>query len=346
MDPSVLKIPFTQRQKLRRIVQRSPDREYARRANALLLLHQLQGSVSRVARLTCAARSSVQRWRALWLEYGLAGIAPQPRGRSDWKATDTVLQTLETLVHSTPTAHGYLRSRWSSELLALELHRATGVAVHATTVRRWLRRLQFVYRRARPTLHIRDPRKSERLRAIHASLHHPTPGTEVFYVDEADVDLNPKIGQAWTVRGQQLAIPTPGKNRKRYLAGALHARTGKVVWVEGERKDSLLFIHLLYEIHHRYRGAKRILIILDNYKVHDSAITRRWLTHHPKVRFLFQPAYHPWVNRIERLWKALHDTVTRNHRQPSLEKLMTAVRRFMQVCQPFPGNRHALATAA
>jgi putative transposase len=121
MTPSVLKIPFTQRLKLRRIVQRGPDREYARRANALLLLHQLQGCVTRVARLTCATRSSVQRWRALWLDYGLAGIAPQRRGRSDWKPTDTVLQTLETLLHSTPIAYGCLRSRWSSELLALEL---------------------------------------------------------------------------------------------------------------------------------------------------------------------------------------------------------------------------------
>jgi len=60
---------------------------------------------------------------------------------------------------------------------------------------------------------------------------------------------------------------------------------------------------------------------------------------------LFQPVYHPWVNRIERLWKALHDTVTRNHRYRTMDELMIAVRRFLVVCQPFPGNCHALATA-
>lgn len=37
MKPSVLKIPFTRRRKRKRIVQRTPDREFARRAQVLLL---------------------------------------------------------------------------------------------------------------------------------------------------------------------------------------------------------------------------------------------------------------------------------------------------------------------
>ena len=38
---------------------------------------------------------------------------------------------------------------------------------------------------------------------------------------------------------------TPGKNEKRYLAGALNNRTGRLTWVEGERKTSALFIALV-----------------------------------------------------------------------------------------------------
>jgi transposase len=60
-------------------------------------------------------------------------------------------------VEEDPREFGYLRSRWSSELLALELARRSSVEVHATTVQRWLARLEFGYRRARPTLHRRDP---------------------------------------------------------------------------------------------------------------------------------------------------------------------------------------------
>jgi len=33
-------------------------------------------------------------------------------------------------------------------------------------------------------------------------------------------------------------VLTPGKNEKRYLAGAFDVRTGIVTWVEGDRKTS------------------------------------------------------------------------------------------------------------
>lgn len=341
MEHSVLEISRAVRRRLKRLAQKPS--EHGRRAHAILLLWETGNYVAEVARRLYAARSSIQRWRGLYEEYGEHGLVPIGRGRRDWKACEEVLVALEALVKSSPEDHGYLRSRWSSELLALELHRQLGIEVHATTVRRWLKRLDFGYRRARPTLCIRDPKKSQRMRAIAKALVDEDPRTEVFFSDEADVDLNPRIGPAWMARGTQMAIPTPGKNQKHYLAGALHARTGKVVWAEGERKDSLLFIHLLYKIKRAYRRARRIVLIVDNYIIHKSHITRRWLVNNPKFELLFQPAYHPWVNEIERLWKTLHDTVTRNHRHPSMKKLLGAVRRFLEVCQPWPGNQHALA---
>lgn len=341
MGHSVLEIPRAVRRRLKRLAQKPS--EHGRRAHAILQLWETGNCVARVARGLYAARSSVQRWRALFEEYGEQGLRPLERGRSEWKANDKVLESLAALTDSSPRDHGYLRSRWSSELLAIELQRRTGVQVHATTVRRWLKRLGFGYRRARPTLCIRDPNKSQRLEAIADALADSGPDCEVFYADEADIDLNPRIGPAWMARGRQSMIPTPGQNKKHYLAGALNARTGKVVWAERERKDSLLFIHLLYRLKRIYRRARRIVLIVDNSIIHKSFVTRRWLANNPKFELLFQPVYHPWVNVIERLWKTLHDTVTRNHRHGSMKALMGSVRRFMQVCQPWPGSAHALA---
>jgi hypothetical protein len=51
------------------------------------------------------------------------------------------------------------------------------------------------------------------------------------------------------LRGQQKEVMTPGQNEKRYLAGALNPQTGELIWVEGERKNSFLFIRLLWELH-------------------------------------------------------------------------------------------------
>lgn len=331
------------RRRLKRVVQTSRDKDHARRAQALLLLAQGH-HVSQTAHLVCAARSTVHYWKHLYQEDGEAGLEPAPRGRREWTVTEPLVQCLTQLVRSDPRAHGYLRSRWSSELLAEVLGRTERLRIHPSTVRRLLPRLGFGWRRARPTLYKRDPHKNRKLRAIYTATAKPRAGVAVFYVDEADIALNPRMGSAWMARGEQHAIPTPGQNEKRYLAGALHAHTGKLVWVEGERKNSLLFIRLLFTLKRTYRAARRLLIILDNYRIHKSQLVRQWLASNPKFKLLFQPAYHPWVNAIERLWKALHDTVTRNHRYQTLSALMQAVHRFMEVVQPFPGNAHALAT--
>lgn len=166
-----------------------------------------------------------------------------------------------------------------------------------------------------------------------ANAEHP-----VFYVDEADIDLNPRIGYCWSIKGKQTRIPTPGQNKKHYLAGALNATTGQVIWVEWERKNSFLFLRMMAEIRKRYRQAKTIRLIVDNYIIHKSGITKNFLDHNKKFQLLFQPVYHPWVNKIELVWKQLHDTVTRNHRHATMNQLMENVRNFMDLVSPFPGS--------
>lgn len=345
MEQSVLEMKRAVRRRLRRAVQKSRDSAYVRRCAGVLTLYETGNNVSETARRCHAGRATVRVWRKLYETAGEAGLVPRDRGREAWKATALILQQLDELVRTDPTGLGYLRSRWSSELLALEL-KQRGIAVQATTIRRWLVRLSIVWRRARPTLHLADPRKVQRMRAIKRALRRASATDEVFYVDEADIDLNPRIGATWTPRGVQQTVATPGKNRKQYVAGALNARTGRVLWVEHAAKNSELFLRLMEALSRAYRRARRLYLILDNYRFHDSRVVRAWLARHPRLKRLFQPAYHPWVNRIERLWKQLHDTVTRNHRCQNLDTLMKAVRRFMHVCQPFPGSHPALASAA
>jgi putative transposase len=166
---------------------------------------------------------------------------------------------------------------------------------------------------------------------------------EVFYLDEADIDLNPRIGATYIRRGKQLVVLTPGSNVKRYVAGALNARTGKVVWVVAERKNSSLFLALVDALRRTYRRARRIHIVLDNFIIHKSTQTRRHLAHAgARIRLHFLPPYSPESNVIERLWKQLHDHVTRNHTHRTIEALMEAVDAFLRCVQPFPGTQVSL----
>jgi hypothetical protein len=69
------------------------------------------------------------------------------------------------------------------------------------------------------------------------------------------ISTNPKVGLDWTASGQQKEVVTPGKNEKRYVAGALDVRTQIVIWVEGTRKTSYLFLDLLDRLTRAHRQA-------------------------------------------------------------------------------------------
>ncbi|VXC82766.1 transposase [Enterobacterales bacterium 8AC] len=58
---------------------------------------------------------------------------------------------------------------------------------------------------------------------------------------------------------------------------------------------------------------------------------------------IYQPVYSPWVNHVEWLWQALHETITHNHQCRTLWQLLKKVRHFMATACPFPGGKHRLA---
>jgi len=339
---SLVSMTRAQKRRMKKTIQRGREGRFVRRAQVLLQL-AAGATPTHLSKTLSVARSTIYRWVRQFESDGEASVFACHAGRPASTVDAQLLKRLSELVGESPRASGYLRSTWTSEMLAETLVSELGRSIHPSTVRRWLPRLGMGWRRARPTLCLRDPLAAPRTAAIKGQLAKPEPRIEVFFVDEVDIDLNPKIGFQWAPRGQQPLIPTPGQNQKRYLAGALHARTGRVDFTEGEHKNTDLFLRLLEHLRQTYRGAQEIVLIADNYIVHKSHLTQAWLRHNPKFRILFQPTYQPWLNDIEKLWKQLHDNITRNHRHPNIRQLMDAVRQFMDLASPFPGNAPSVA---
>jgi transposase len=324
-----------ERKRIEKIIHKTQDKEHSRRLTAILMLHQGH-SVSTVHQLTAAARSSIQRWLGWYQECGLSGLESKQRGRFCSLPYPQIQLLLEMLLEFSPEDFGYHRSRWSSELFATLIHRmCPEMKIASSTIRRWLPKMGVVWRRAAPTLHIRDPHRDEKMAQINKALQAYSVDTPVFYVDEADIDLNPKIGADWMKRHQQKRIPTPGKNEKHYVAGALNSKSGKVIYTTGLSKDSELFIQLLEKLKRHYRRARKIVLVLDNYVIHKSHKTQKWLEANPKIELLFQPVYSPWVNRIELLWRSMHEMVTRNHRCRAMWELLRKVKYFLDHVSPY-----------
>lgn len=291
-------------------------------------------SPTKIATILACSRSHVYRVAHRFLEQGLAGLVDRREDNGDAKVTEQYEWTVLVAVAFSPQYYGYERPTWTQELLVLAAAGQTQIVVSTTTMSRLL--AKHGVRRGRPKPTVKCPwakawktRCLNKIKRLRAGL---SPGEVLLYVDEVDIHLNPKIGADYMLPGQQKTVLTPGQNEKRYLAGALNAVTGRLAWVEGQRKTSALFIALVDQLVKRaYAWATKIHLVLDNFKIHSSraveAARRGW---GPRVEFHFLPPYCPDHNRIERLWKDLHDNVTRNHTCASMDELMLRVNAYLE----------------
>jgi transposase len=249
------------------------------------------------------------------------------------KVDHRFLVTLHAVVDQSPEDFGFRRPTWTRELLVKALKKKTGVPIHVTTMSRALRRIRARRGRPRPTVGCpwAKGRKTRKLREIQDLLDHLPKNQVAVFEDEVDIHLNPKIGLDWMNCGRQKTVLTPGRNEKRYLAGAVNSKTGRLTWVLGGRKTAILFLLLLWKLHEEYPDAKIIHVILDNYSIHlaaevlsslDTDVGRRFRLH-------FLPPYCPQHNPIERIWLDLHANVTRNHRCRSMTDLLRNVRDYL-----------------
>jgi hypothetical protein len=169
-----------------------------------------------------------------------------------------VQRSLLSLLKRAPSTFGWCRTRWSCQTLAAELKARRGVTVSQEKVRRWLHRLGYVWKRARPAAQDCDPERVNKLARIRNIIEHLRPSEVFFFIDELDLHLLPKIGYEWMLKGTQSEVMTPGTNQKQYLAGALDYLTGKLMYVVGERKNRFLVIDLLRILDRKLTAASKI----------------------------------------------------------------------------------------
>jgi transposase len=306
-----------------------------RRNRAKVILGLVQGkSAATLAAGGVYSESQVHRIAKQFIEHGLAALVDRREDNGPNKVDEQYEARLLKILEGSPRDFGYARPTWTQELLILVMKQETGIKISRTTMSRVLKRLRVRLGRPKPIVNCpwTKAKKARRLRRIRCLLKNLPEDEVVVYVDEVDIHLNPKIGPDYMLPGQQREVITPGCNQKRYLAGALDPRTGKLIWVEGEQKNSLLFLQLLYHLKSRaYPQARTIHVILDNFKIHDSQQVRLTLASlKGKIRLHFLPPYCPDHNRIERTWKDLHDNVTRNHCCETMDQLMREVRSYLR----------------
>jgi putative transposase len=188
----------------------------------ILLLLSQQRSPTAIADWLFCSRSTVYATAWAWQQ-----------GRRPWEGASGMPATLTptrqrnwlALLQKAPSRYGWWRTRWSCASLAETLGKH-GWRVSAETVRRWLHALGGVWKRTKLAAKDNDPNRIPKLARIRLLWESLRPRQALLFADELDIQLLPKSGYQGMKKGTQVEVMTPGKNEKRYLAGAWDGRTG------------------------------------------------------------------------------------------------------------------------
>ena len=305
-----------------------PDPQVRLRAHILLLL---AGGYSwaTITAVLFTSPDTIARWKGRFEAGGVAEVLGRPRGRKRSPAWAWAAAVVVWVLTPRPAAFGFARSRWSCEAVAVLLRDDYAVAASRETVRRWLRDAGLVWRRPRPALRPKDPDRQAKLGALRKLLAGLPEDETAVFMDEVDVNLNPKIGPMGMRQGEQALGETPGTNEKRYLAGSIHWRTGRAILPEGRPKEgrsAALFCRHLDDLRRAFRHYRVVHVVCDNARTHKperSRLVREYLeAWGQRVVLHYLPTYAPECNPVERVWWRLHEAVTRNHRCASMEELL------------------------
>lgn len=310
----------------------------------ILLLCAAQRTPSEIAAVLFCSRSTVYRvvrayragqWEELVAGEGEGGerLPPRPTVLSP-----SLKRSVLAIVQAVPRACGWCRTRWSCATVALELQARRGIMVSAETVRRWLHELGWEWKRAKLVAKDDDPQRVAKLARIRWAFEQLRAGMALFFADELDISLLPKVGYQWMPKGAQVEVLTPGTNEKRYLAGALNVSTGTMTHRVWYSKTTGLFLDLLNTLDRTYPAPafRRLAVVADNAKIHHAGEVEKWLAAHPRFELLYLPTYCPKANPIERAFGDVHDKCTRNHTRKRLWHLVQDVERHLHVNGPWP----------
>jgi hypothetical protein len=210
------------RRRLLRAYRKTRDHATALRMLVCLkLLEKL--SKAEVARNLGLAPSSVSRISDRFEEDGIEGLYDRRVFNGPLKVDEGFKRHLALILREPPTPFRWQRTTRTREMLCMQMEHDGFARVAVCTMGRALYEIGARLKAPKPIVRCPWPanRRKQRLTELR-DLVERTPASEpVYYSDEVDIHLNPRIGRDWMPRGHRRVVVTPGRNRKHHLAGAL-----------------------------------------------------------------------------------------------------------------------------
>jgi transposase len=270
------------------------------------------------------SRQKAARWRARYLEAGLAGLLQDKPGRGR-PATIKPERKAE-VVRRTLEEHPEMATQWSTRRMARE----SGMAPSSVALIWQAHGLKPHL--ARGFKLSKDKRFVEKLEDIvglylnapeHALVLSCDEKSQIQALDRSQPGLPLKQGR----------VATQTHDYKRHgtttLFAALNLADGKIIGTCQKRHRHQEWLRFLRLLNESTPPEKDIHLIVDNYSTHKHEKVRRWLAKHPRFHVHFTPTSASWLNMVERFFRDL--TVNRLRRGifKSLDELHAAIDAYL-----------------
>ena len=295
----------------------------ARRANAILLLDDGL-SCAEVAKVLYLDDDTIRIWHK---HYSLGGL--DELTLFDW--------------HGRP---GHLSREQEAELsahLGARLYRDTGevaayiLAYYGVTYSqsgciKLLHRLGFEYKRPKSLPAQADEAKQAAfIEAYDKLLNGLADDEAVYFVDAVHPEYQSRPAHGWVKKGDKVALKRTSGRQRVNLHGALNLENFHCPLVEAERINAASTIALFEKLEASNPDKRRIHVFADNARYHHAVLVRQWLERpNCRIKVIFQPAYAPHLNAIERLWGVMHREVTHNKFYPNFVLFVEAIDNFFR----------------
>jgi transposase len=254
---------------------------------------------------------TVRKWRRRFATGGLAGLADAPRSGRPPVFTAADRAEVIALACALPAESGVPLARWSGPDLARELATRCGIAVSASTIRRWLARDALKPWQHRSWISVRDPQftaKATRVLDLYARTWDGQPLGPGDYVICAD--------EKTSIQARCRCHPTlpPGKARAMriehdydrggalaYLA-AWDVHRGRVTGRCEPTTGIAPFARLVAQVMttEPYASAGRVFWVVDNGSSHRGApAAQRMAQAWPNAQLIHLPAHASWLDQAE-----------------------------------------------
>lgn len=296
------------------------DKRSAYRVNAILLWDD-GFSFEEIAAILRLDEATLRRYWEQYQKSGLDGLLET--NYSGGTAKLTALQQSELAIFLDQTV-----CLSTLEIIAY-VQASFGVQYSASGMAKLLKSLGFVYKKPKLVPGKIDVAAQYAFVEYYETIKASMDATDkIYFVDGVHPQYNSMPFYGWIRKGGAKPLASSTGRSRVNINGALDPDTLEVIAKVEKTLDSEATINFLKLIEEKNRGARKIVLFVDNARYYYNGDVMEYVSNSSQLEMVFLPPYAPNLNLIERLWRFMKKKTLYNKYYPSFKDFKGAIGEF------------------